>query len=114
MSNQDYISSASGLQYKDVTEGTGTQAKAGSTVDVNYKGWLDDGSVFDESARHGRSFQFELGLGRVIKGWDEGVQGMKVGGVRELVIPASLGYGNRDLGVFLRTPLSTSKWSCLM
>ena len=74
MSDQDYITTSSGLQYKDITVGSGAEAKAGATVDVNYKGWLDDGSVFDASSKHGgKPFQFALGQGRVIKGWDERV-----------------------------------------
>lgn len=89
----------SGLMYKDVAVGKGPAAKAGDPVTVNYKGWLDDGTVFDSSFRPGREpFTFNLGRGEVIKGWDEGVQGMKAGGIRELIIPPDLGYGSEDQG----------------
>jgi len=95
-----FTTTESGLRYDDIKIGAGTEAKVGDSVDVHYKGWLDNGSVFDESSRHGsKPFSFPLGKGRVIKGWDEGVQGMKVGGVRELIIPANLGYGSSDMGV---------------
>lgn len=86
------ITTESGLQYEDLREGTGAEAKAGQTVTVNYKGTLTDGTLFDQS--YGRSpFSFPLGGGRVIRGWDEGVAGMKEGGKRKLVIPPALGYG---------------------
>ncbi|HUO75822.1 MAG TPA: FKBP-type peptidyl-prolyl cis-trans isomerase [Candidatus Paceibacterota bacterium] len=87
-----------GLQYQDVTVGTGAVATAGKTVSVNYTGWLTDGTKFDSSLDRGTPFQFELGAGMVIKGWDEGVAGMKVGGERKLIIPASLGYGAAGAG----------------
>ncbi|RJG05461.1 FKBP-type peptidyl-prolyl cis-trans isomerase [Noviherbaspirillum cavernae] len=94
---------ASGLQYEDITVGSGDEAKAGNRVTVHYTGWLqnDDGSAgskFDSSKDRNDPFDFPLGAGHVIKGWDEGVQGMKVGGVRKLIIPASLGYGARGAG----------------
>ena len=89
----------SGLKYKDKKVGKGAEAKAGDTVTVHYKGWLDNGTVFDTSKKPGREpFAFTLGGGQVIKGWDEGVAGMKVGGVRELVIPPDLGYGDMEMG----------------
>ena len=89
----------SGLKYKDKKVGKGAEAKAGDTVTVHYKGWLDNGNVFDTSKKPGREpFSFTLGGGQVIKGWDEGVAGMKPGGVRELVIPPDLGYGDMDMG----------------
>lgn len=88
-----WITLSSGLQYVDKTTGTGKEAKSGQSVKVHYKGWLDNGTVFDESRRHGSTFEFVLGTGHVIQGWDEGVQGMKVGGVRQLKIPPALGYG---------------------
>ena len=88
---------ASGLQYTDDQQGTGTAAKAGDTVEVHYTGTLKDGTKFDSSRDRGRPFSFHLGAGRVIKGWDEGVAGMKVGGKRTLVIPANLGYGARGV-----------------
>lgn len=88
----------SGLQYKDVTLGTGTEAQTGNTVFVHYTGWLTDGTKFDSSLDRGQPFSFPLGEGRVIAGWDEGVTGMKVGGKRILVIPADLGYGAGGAG----------------
>lgn len=93
------ITTASGLQYQDEVFGTGAVAKTGQTVSVLYTGALTDGKVFDSSASHGnKPFEFQIGAGNVIKGWDEGVAGMKVGGKRMLVIPASLGYGAQDVG----------------
>ena len=84
---------ASGLQYEDKVVGTGAEANPGQSVDVHYTGTLADGSKFDSSKDRGKPFGFKLGAGQVIKGWDEGVAGMKVGGTRTLVIPAALGYG---------------------
>ena len=95
MSEANATTTASGLKYEDVKVGTGETATAGRTVSVHYTGWLTDGKKFDSSKDRGKPFEFPLGGGRVIKGWDEGVQGMKVGGVRKLIIPASLGYGSR-------------------
>jgi FKBP-type peptidyl-prolyl cis-trans isomerase FkpA len=89
---------ASGLKYEDIKQGTGDTATAGKTVSVHYTGWLTDGKKFDSSKDRGQPFEFPLGGGRVIKGWDEGVQGMKVGGVRKLTIPPSLAYGSRGAG----------------
>jgi FKBP-type peptidyl-prolyl cis-trans isomerase len=83
----------SGLKYTDEVVGTGAEAKSGQTAVVHYTGWLMDGKKFDSSKDRGQPFSFPLGGGRVIKGWDEGVVGMKVGGKRVLVIPANLGYG---------------------
>ena len=91
-------STASGLQYWDIKEGTGDVAKAGKQVKVHYTGWLADGKKFDSSVDRGEPFSFPLGAGKVIKGWDEGVQGMKVGGKRQLRIPPDLGYGARGAG----------------
>jgi FKBP-type peptidyl-prolyl cis-trans isomerase FkpA len=93
----------SGLQYEDTVTGDGAEAKAGQNVTVHYTGWLrnDDGSTgskFDSSKDRNDPFQFSLGAGQVIRGWDEGVQGMKVGGKRRLTIPADLGYGARGAG----------------
>ena len=92
------VTTKSGLRYEDTTVGTGAEAVSGKTAVVNYTGWLDDngkkGSKFDSSVGRGE-FPFPLGAGRVIKGWDEGVAGMKVGGKRTLYIPSALGYGSR-------------------
>jgi FKBP-type peptidyl-prolyl cis-trans isomerase FkpA len=92
----------SGLQYHDSTPGTGGEARAGQQVSVHYTGWLYTngvkGAKFDSSKDRNDPFQFPLGAGHVIRGWDEGVQGMKVGGTRVLVIPAELGYGARGAG----------------
>jgi FKBP-type peptidyl-prolyl cis-trans isomerase FkpA len=92
------VTTASGLKYIDVKEGTGEAAKKGDSVDVHYTGWLKDGKKFDSSKDRGQPFGFRLGAGMVIKGWDEGVQGMKVGGTRKLIIPPDLGYGARGAG----------------
>ncbi len=83
------------LGVKDLTVGKGAEAKAGDTVKVHYVGTLTDGKEFDSSRKHNEPFTFELGAGRVIKGWDQGVAGMKVGGKRRLTVPPSLGYGAR-------------------
>ena len=92
----------SGLQYLDTVVGEGAEAKAGQDVVVHYTGWLykdgEQGAKFDSSKDRGQPFAFPLGAGHVIKGWDEGVQGMAVGGTRRLVIPANLGYGARGAG----------------
>ena len=92
----------SGLQYEDTVLGTGAIAKAGQNVKVHYTGWLyKDGVVgakFDSSKDRNDPFEFALGAGMVIRGWDEGVQGMKIGGARQLIIPAELGYGSRGAG----------------
>lgn len=92
------ITTASGLKYEDLTEGAGPAAKAGQTVSVHYTGWLTDGKKFDSSKDRNEPFTFPLGAGRVIKGWDEGVADMKVGGKRKLTIPPGLGYGPRGAG----------------
>jgi FKBP-type peptidyl-prolyl cis-trans isomerase len=91
-------STPSGLQYSIVKEGTGAEAGNGQKVDVHYTGWLMDGTKFDSSRDRGAPFSFVVGQGRVIKGWDEGVAGMKVGEQRILMIPAALGYGARGAG----------------
>ena len=92
----------SGLQYEDTVLGSGAIAKAGQHVKVHYTGWIYNdgvqGAKFDSSKDRGDPFQFSLGAGQVIKGWDEGVQGMSVGGTRRLIIPAELGYGARGAG----------------
>lgn len=86
------------LQVVDEKIGTGTAVKKGDTVDINYVGTLANGTKFDASADHGGPFTTQIGVGQVIKGWDEGINGMKVGGKRKLVIPPSLGYGNQATG----------------
>jgi FKBP-type peptidyl-prolyl cis-trans isomerase FkpA len=88
----------SGLKYIDVKAGEGVEAEAGKTVSVHYTGWLVNGTKFDSSVDRGQPFAFPLGHGSVIKGWDEGVAGMKEGGVRKLIIPSELGYGARGAG----------------
>ncbi len=88
----------SGLKYWDLKKGTGATAKAGDTVHVHYTGWLTNGKKFDSSVDRGEAFDFKLGAGMVIRGWDEGVAGMKVGGKRQLRIPANLGYGASGAG----------------
>jgi FKBP-type peptidyl-prolyl cis-trans isomerase FkpA len=92
------VTTSSGLQYIDLIVGTGATAQTGQTVRVHYTGWLENGKKFDSSVDRGQPFSFPLGAGRVIKGWDEGVQGMKVGGKRKLIIPSNLGYGARGAG----------------
>jgi FKBP-type peptidyl-prolyl cis-trans isomerase FkpA len=89
---------ASGLSIEELVFGEGEIAAAGQTVTVHYTGWLIDGKKFDSSKDRGDPFEFSLGAGRVIRGWDEGVQGMKVGGKRKLTIPPALGYGARGAG----------------
>jgi FKBP-type peptidyl-prolyl cis-trans isomerase len=92
----------SGLQFEDTTPGTGAEAVAGKTCKMHYTGWLwvdkAKGGKFDSSLDRGDPFSFVLGAGQVIKGWDEGVAGMKIGGKRTLLIPSSLGYGARGAG----------------
>ena len=83
---------------EDVVVGTGVEATKGKTVSVHYTGWLTDGKKFDSSKDRGQPFNFSLGAGQVIRGWDEGVAGMKVGGKRKLTIPPDLGYGSRGAG----------------
>lgn len=92
------VTTSSGLKYVDQAVGTGEAAVAGKNVSVHYTGWLENGKKFDSSVDRGQPFSFPLGAGRVIKGWDEGVQGMKVGGKRKLTIPSDLGYGSRGAG----------------
>jgi FKBP-type peptidyl-prolyl cis-trans isomerase len=84
-----------GLGIEDITAGTGAEAQAGHTVTVHYVGTLTDGRKFDSSRDRGKGFTFRLGAGQVIKGWDQGVAGMRIGGVRKLTIPPDLGYGAR-------------------
>ena len=88
----------SGLEIDDIVTGEGAAADSGQRVTVHYTGWLTDGSKFDSSKDRNDPFEFWLGKGQVIRGWDEGVQGMKVGGTRKLTIPPQLGYGSRGAG----------------
>jgi FKBP-type peptidyl-prolyl cis-trans isomerase len=92
------ITTASGLMYEDLVAGTGPAAQAGDVVSVHYTGTLTNGEKFDSSLDRGTPFQFELGAGRVIRGWDEGVAGMQIGGKRKLIIPPELGYGAQGAG----------------
>jgi len=86
------------LEIQDLQVGSGAEAVSGARVSVHYTGWLTDGTKFDSSVDRGKPFQFQLGAGQVIKGWDQGVAGMKVGGKRKLVIPPEMGYGARGAG----------------
>ncbi len=92
------ITTTSGLQYEELQEGEGALAESGQHVTVHYTGWLTDGTKFDSSKDRNDPFQFHLGAGQVLRGWDEGVAGMKVGGKRKLTIPPELGYGARGAG----------------
>ena len=98
----EMVTTDSGLRYEDHKVGEGAEAVTGKVVEVHYTGWLNDsdnkGKKFDSSLDRGQAFSFPLGAGRVIKGWDEGVAGMKVGGKRTLYIPSKLGYGSRGAG----------------
>lgn len=87
----------SGLQFADTVIGTGPTPADGQVVVVHFTGWLDDGAMFDSTRKRGKPFGFPLGSGQVIKGWDEGVRGMRVGGKRRLVVPPALGYGERGI-----------------
>jgi len=88
----------SGLKYIEELEGNGPAIRAGQNVSVHYTGWLTNGTKFDSSRDRGQPFQFAVGAGRVIKGWDEGVATMKLGGKRRLIVPPELGYGERGVG----------------
>ena len=98
MNLDDMTTSPSGLRYRDEQAGTGKEAASGKLVAVHYTGTLLDGTKFDSSRDRGKPFEFPLGAGMVIRGWDEGVAGMKEGGRRTLVIPPELGYGARGAG----------------
>lgn len=98
---KDYTTTASGLKYYDLKVGTGETPAAGQTVVVHYTGWLEDGTQFDSSLDRDEPFSFAFGQGEVIPGWDEGVATMKVGGVRQLVIPAELAYGESGAGAVI-------------
>ncbi len=92
------VTTASGLKYQVLKKGKGPVAQAGQTVSVHYTGWLTNGTKFDSSVDRGQPFEFNLGAGQVIKGWDEGVAGMKVEEKRKLTIPSELGYGEHGAG----------------
>lgn len=92
------VTTESGLKYEDIVEGTGAMPQAGQRVTVHYTGTLEDGTKFDSSRDRNRPFSFTIGVGQVIKGWDEGVASMRVGGQRKLIIPPELGYGARGAG----------------
>ncbi|MEC4803457.1 MAG: FKBP-type peptidyl-prolyl cis-trans isomerase [Jaaginema sp. PMC 1079.18] len=95
---EDIVTTDSGLQYVEIVEGDGATPNRGDTVVVHYTGTLEDGRKFDSSRDRGQPFSFKIGVGQVIKGWDEGVGSMKVGGRRKLIIPPDLGYGARGAG----------------
>jgi FKBP-type peptidyl-prolyl cis-trans isomerase len=92
------VTTKSGLKYVELKEGSGERAREGDTVSVHYTGWLKDGKKFDSSRDRDEPFTVKIGAGRVIKGWDEGLQGIRVGGKRKLIIPPELGYGERGAG----------------
>ncbi|NEO99058.1 MAG: FKBP-type peptidyl-prolyl cis-trans isomerase [Symploca sp. SIO2E9] len=96
--NEEVVTTASGLKYLDIVKGEGATPQKGQTVVVHYTGTLSDGSKFDSSRDRNRPFSFKIGVGQVIKGWDEGVGTMQVGGRRKLIIPPDLGYGARGAG----------------
>jgi len=96
--NDGFYITRSGLKFKEITKGEGARPQTGQTVVVHYTGWLTDGKKFDSSLDRGQPFEFVIGKGNVIKGWDEGVKGMHIGGKRRLVIPSSLGYGDKGAG----------------
>ena len=98
MSDANAVTTPSGLKYVELKEGTGATPQPGKTVEVHYVGTLEDGTKFDSSRDRGQPFSFKIGVGQVIKGWDEGLSTMKVGGRRQLIIPAELGYGSRGAG----------------
>jgi peptidylprolyl isomerase len=98
----DTITTASGLKYIDIKVGSGASPETGQTVQVHYTGWLlSNGKKFDSSKDRGQPFSFPIGKSRVIKGWDEGVASMKIGGYRQLIIPPQLGYGDRGAGAII-------------
>ena len=97
-SNENQVKTASGLKYVEIAEGAGETPTKGQTVSVHYTGTLESGKKFDSSRDRNQAFEFQIGEGQVIKGWDEGLSTMKVGGRRKLIIPADLGYGARGAG----------------
>ncbi len=98
MSDAKVVTTPSGLQYVELEQGTGETPKTGQTVVVHYTGTLEDGTKFDSSRDRNSPFSFKIGVGQVIKGWDEGLSTMKVGDRRQLIIPSELGYGSRGAG----------------
>ena len=104
---QPAVADVTELKIEDTKVGTGTVAEAGKSVTVHYTGWLTNGTKFDSSKDHGQPFKFQLGAGQVIKGWDQGVAGRKVGGVRKLTIPPSLAYGENGAGGGVIPPNAT-------
>jgi FKBP-type peptidyl-prolyl cis-trans isomerase len=98
MSDTSSITTPSGLKYVEIEEGTGETPESGQTVTVHYTGTLENGNKFDSSRDRNEPFKFKIGAGQVIKGWDEGLSTMKVGGRRTLTIPPELGYGSRGIG----------------
>lgn len=98
MSDANAVTTPSGLKYVELKEGTGATPQPGQTVEVHYVGTLENGTQFDSSRDRGQPFSFKIGVGQVIKGWDEGLSTMKVGGRRQLIIPPELGYGARGAG----------------
>ncbi|MFN6461791.1 MAG: FKBP-type peptidyl-prolyl cis-trans isomerase [Nostoc sp. DedVER02] len=98
MSDANAVTTPSGLKYVELKEGTGATPQPGQTVEVHYIGTLENGTKFDSSRDRGQPFSFKIGIGQVIKGWDEGLSTMKVGGRRKLIIPSELGYGARGAG----------------
>ncbi len=103
----DPVTTGSGLQYIDIVQGSGDSPEPTQTVVVNYTGWLEDGTKFDSSLDRGTPFSFQIGVGRVIPGWDEGLATMQVGGKRRLIIPPGLGYGDTGTGGGLIPPNAT-------
>ncbi|NTW01656.1 MAG: FKBP-type peptidyl-prolyl cis-trans isomerase [Oscillochloris sp.] len=98
LEDSQYTTTPTGLKYYDLEVGSGIEAATGKTAVVHYTGWLTDGTMFDSSLSRGETFSFPIGGGRVIKGWDQGVAGMRIGGKRQLLIPSDLGYGARGAG----------------
>lgn len=96
--NEKAVTTSSGLKYIDEIIGKGVSPKTGQRVKVHYTGWLENGTKFDSSVDRGQPFEFVIGVGEVIKGWDEGVSTMKAGGKRKLIIPSKLGYGLQGAG----------------
>lgn len=94
----EQVTTPSGLKYEDIEAGTGATAMSGQKAKVHYTGWLKSGQKFDSSLDRNDPFEFTLGAGQVIKGWDEGVAGMRIGGRRRLTIPSNLAYGSRGAG----------------